>query len=76
MVEGIIVQPVEASRTYGLRQQVLRPNLKVEDMALFGDGGPDTGIFGAVEPKRDSVRNSINVNALRCCSVLLRGAGL
>jgi len=49
MVEGIIVQPVEASRTYGLRQQVLRPNLKVEDMALFGDGGPDTGIFGAVD---------------------------
>jgi GNAT superfamily N-acetyltransferase len=61
MVEGIIVQPVEASRTYGLRQQVLRPNLKVEDMALFGDGGPDTGIFGAVDAATGEIVGTANV---------------
>jgi GNAT superfamily N-acetyltransferase len=49
MLKGVIVQPVEPSRTYALRQRVLRPNLRLEEMALFGDDGPDTGIYAAVD---------------------------
>jgi GNAT superfamily N-acetyltransferase len=61
MVEGVTVQPVEASRTYQLRQQVLRPNLKLEDMALFGDGGPDTGIYGALDATTGELVGTANV---------------
>jgi len=49
MVEGVVVQPVEPSRTYVLRQQVLRPKMRLEEMGLFGDDGPDTGIYAAVD---------------------------
>jgi GNAT superfamily N-acetyltransferase len=49
VVEGVIVEPVEPSRTYVLRQQILRPNLSVEAMGLFGDDGPDTGTYGAID---------------------------
>jgi predicted GNAT family N-acyltransferase len=49
VVEGVIIQPVEPSRTYALRQQILRPNLSVEEMGLFGDDGPETGTYGAID---------------------------
>lgn len=49
MGDRIMVQAVEPPRTYRLRRDVLRPGLAVEDMALFGDEGPDTGVFGAID---------------------------
>ena len=61
MADGVIVQAVEASRTYLLRQQVLRPNLAVEDMALFGDDGPDTGIYGAIDEASGELVGTANV---------------
>jgi predicted GNAT family N-acyltransferase len=47
MVDHIVVRGVEPELTYRLRRDVLRPQLSVEDMAMFGDDGPDTGIYGA-----------------------------
>jgi len=42
------VERVEASRTFALRQQVLRPHQRIADMALPGDDDPDTGHFAAL----------------------------
>jgi GNAT superfamily N-acetyltransferase len=61
VVEGVIVQPVEASRTYALRQQVLRPNLSVAEMGLFGDDGTDTGIYGAIDAASGELVGTANV---------------
>ncbi|MGH9307562.1 MAG: GNAT family N-acetyltransferase [Acidimicrobiales bacterium] len=44
----IEVQRVEASRTYPLRQAVLRPHQSVEQMALDGDDDPDSAHFAAL----------------------------
>lgn len=57
----VVVQPVEAARTYALRQQVLRPNLSADEMVLFGDDGPDTGIYGAVEPSTGELVGTASV---------------
>jgi predicted GNAT family N-acyltransferase len=61
MIEGVVVQAVEAPRTYALRQQVLRPNLNVADMAIFGDDGADTGIYGAIDESTDELVGTANV---------------
>jgi len=53
---SVRVEKVEAPRTYLLRQQVLRPNLTVDQMMdVFGDTGPDTAIFGAIDASGELV---------------------
>ena len=52
MLDRIVVQPVNPSCTYQLRRDVLRPQMSVDEMVLFGDDAPDTGVFGAID--RDS----------------------
>ena len=58
----IAVTAVERSRTYHLRQQVLRPHESVDAMSLFdGDDHPDSGIFAAVETGTEEVVGTANV---------------
>lgn len=56
-----MVTEVEHSRTFRLRQQVLRPHQSLEQMSLFDDGEPDTGIFAAIEPESGEVVGTANV---------------
>jgi predicted GNAT family N-acyltransferase len=58
----VTIEAVEPSRTYALRQQVLRPNLAVEEMALFGDLGPDTGVYGAIDTSTGELVGTANVH--------------
>jgi GNAT superfamily N-acetyltransferase len=47
---------VEPARTFVLRQQVLRPHQRVEEMALLGSDHPDSIVIGAAVPaSRDVV---------------------
>ncbi|MGO9911434.1 MAG: GNAT family N-acetyltransferase [Acidimicrobiales bacterium] len=41
------IGPVEPARTFVLRQQVLRPHQRVEEMVLLGSGHPDAIVIGA-----------------------------
>ncbi|HKH88890.1 MAG TPA: GNAT family N-acetyltransferase [Acidimicrobiales bacterium] len=64
MAGHVVIEAVEPSRTYVLRQQVLRPNLTVEQMAevgVFGDDGPDTGIYGAIDTASGELVGTGNV---------------
>jgi GNAT superfamily N-acetyltransferase len=61
MIDRIVVHPVEPSLTYGLRRDVLRPELAVEDMAIFGDDGDDTGIYGAIDRVTGELVGTANV---------------
>jgi predicted GNAT family N-acyltransferase len=61
MVDRIVVQRVEAARTYRLRRDVLRPERTIEEMALFGDDGADTAIFGAIDEATDELVGSASV---------------
>jgi predicted GNAT family N-acyltransferase len=45
-MEQVTIGSIDPALTLKLRQQVLRPNLRTQDMA-FGDEGQDTGVFGA-----------------------------
>jgi len=58
---AVVVTEVEPSRTFRLRQQVLRPHESIEQMSLFDDDDPDTGIFAAVEPATGEVVGTGNV---------------
>lgn len=44
-----MVERVSPERTLPLRQVVLRPNLRLDEMNVFGDDGVETGTFGAVD---------------------------
>jgi GNAT superfamily N-acetyltransferase len=44
----LVVGPVAPERTYALRQQVLRPHQRVEEMALPGADRPDAAVMAAV----------------------------
>ncbi|MGA2209668.1 MAG: GNAT family N-acetyltransferase [Acidimicrobiales bacterium] len=61
MVDHIVVTRVEPERTYRLRRDVLRPQLNVEDMVMFGDDGSDTGIYGAVIESTGELVGTANV---------------
>lgn len=41
------IEQVDPERTVALRQQVLRPNLRLDQMNIFGDDGPGAATFGA-----------------------------
>ena len=58
---AVVVTEVEPSRTFRLRQEVLRPHESVEQMSLFDDDHPDTGIFAAVETDTGKVVGTGNV---------------
>jgi len=61
VLERIVVQPVEPSRTYRLRRDVLRPGMSLKDMALFGDDSPDAGVFGAIDQATGELVGTANV---------------
>jgi GNAT superfamily N-acetyltransferase len=44
---AIEVRRIPAHRTWELRQRVLRPHQRIEEMNYFGDHDPDTAHFGA-----------------------------
>ncbi len=58
---AVVVSEVEPSRTFRLRQQVLRPHESIEQMSLFDDDDPDSAIFAAVEPASGEVVGTANV---------------
>src|SRR4051812_35333296 len=47
MSEPFRVAPVPAAETRPLRQRVLRPHQRPEDLVLAGDDDPDSGHFAA-----------------------------
>lgn len=47
LLGAITVGPVAAERTYALRQEVLRPHQRAEEMAAIDTGGPDGLVLGA-----------------------------
>lgn len=61
MADRITVKAVEPSTTYRLRRDVLRPEREIADMALFGDDGPDTGVFGAIDAATGELVGTSNV---------------
>ena len=64
MAANVTVEAVEPSRTLLLRQQVLRPNLTVEELAqagVFGDDGLDTGVYGAIDTSSGELVGTGNV---------------
>ena len=51
----LVVQPVEPSLTYALRQQVLRPHQRIEDMALTGADRPGAVVVAAIDVRGEVV---------------------
>lgn len=43
------IERVNAAETFALRQRVLRPHQRVEELSLPGDDDPDAGHFAAVD---------------------------
>ena len=57
----VVVEPVEPVRTFELRQQVLRPHQRPDQLALAGDDDPDTGTYAALDPDTGEVLGTANV---------------
>lgn len=47
-IGALRIGPIEPERTFALRQAVLRPHERIEDMVLLGSDHPDARVFAAV----------------------------
>jgi GNAT superfamily N-acetyltransferase len=57
----VLVERVPAPETFTLRQRVLRPHQRVDEMAMAGDDDPSTGLFAAKDPATGEVVSTASV---------------